>query len=214
MQLEVSKRVQGGLYFGAAYTVSKMMEATSYLNANGAAPEKVISSSDRPQRLVLHGLYELPFGPGRKYLTSRNPVLRRVVAGWQLNWVWTAQSGAPLEFTGAQERLFRSENNPMTVDRYFDILQFAPQAPFTLRKSSTRTSDLRAPGINKWDLTAQKTVPIRENISFRLQAEFYNAFNRTHFNAPNTMVTSTSFGRITDVFLGPREIQVSGRITF
>jgi hypothetical protein len=214
MQLEVNKRMKAGLYFGASYTLAKMLEATSFLNANDAGPEKVISNSDRPQRLVLHGLYELPFGPQRRFMTSQNPVLRRLVSDWQVNWVITTQSGAPLEFAGAQERLFRSENNPMTVDRYFDISQFAPLAPFTLRTSSTRTSDLRAPGINKWDITIQKSVEIREGMNFRVQAELYNAFNRTHFAAPNTTVTSTSFGRITDVFLGPREIQLSGRFTF
>jgi outer membrane receptor protein involved in Fe transport len=214
MQLELNKRMRNGLYFGASYTVSKMLEATSFLNANDAGPEKVISNSDRPQRLVLHGLYELPFGPRRRFLTSQNAVVRRLVSDWQVNWVVTAQSGAPLEFTGSQERLTRSDNNTNEVDRYFDIAQFAPLAPFTLRTSSTRTSDLRAPGINKWDITIQKSVEIREGMNFRIQAELYNAFNRTHFAAPNTTVTSTSFGRITDVFLGPREIQLSGRFTF
>ena len=55
---------------------------------------------------------------------------------------------------------------------------------------------------------------VREKISFKMQGEFYNAFNRTHMGTPNTTVTSTSFGRITGTFLGPREVQVSGRFTF
>ena len=86
--------------------------------------------------------------------------------------------------------------------------------PFTLRAFSSRTADLRAPGINKWDITVQKSVVVREGMNFKLQAEFYNAFNRTHLGTPNTTVTSTSFGTITSTFLGPREIQVSGRFTF
>ena len=81
---------------------------------------------------------------------SGNPWVRRLVSEWQLNWVWTLQSGAPLEFLGTQERIMQSENNPKTVDQYFDVTQFVPLAPFTLRTSSTRTTDLRAPGINKW----------------------------------------------------------------
>jgi hypothetical protein len=192
-----------GLYFGASYTNSKFMEATSYLNANDAKPEKVISDSDRPQRLVLHGLYELPFGPGRKFAASSNPVLRRVVGNWQVNWVVTFQRGAPLAF-GSAERLVRSDKNPQTVDQYFDTTQFVPQQPFTLRHTSSRIADLRAPGINKWDLTAQKSVRVREGMNFKLLAEFYNAFNHTHLGTPN----------ITGTFLGPREIQISGRFTF
>ena len=99
--------------------------------------------------------------------------------------------------------------------QYFDPTQFVPQQPFTLRAFSSRTADLRAPGIHKWDITAQKSVLIREGVSFKFLAEFYNAFNRTHLGTPNTTVTNSSnFGRITGTFLGPREIQLSGRITF
>jgi len=213
LQLEISKRMSAGLYFGVSYTNSKYLEGISYLNANDAKPEKVISDADRPQRLVLHGLYELPFGPGRKFVSSSNPVVKRLVANWQVNWVATFNSGAPLAFSSV-ERSSSSGKNLYTVDQYFDPTQFVPQQPFTLRAFSSRTTDLRAPGINKWDITAQKSVMIREGVSFKLLAEFYNAFNRTHLGTPNTTVTSSSFGRITGTFLGPREIQLSGRITF
>lgn len=213
LQLEISKRLASGLYFGIAYTNGKLMELTSYLNPNDAKPEKVISDSDRPQRFVAHGYYELPFGVGKPFLNSSNGFVKRLVGNWQANWVFTLQSGAPLAFGGA-ERIARSTNNPYEVDRYFDTAQFVPQQPFTLRYSSSRTADLRAPGINKWDITVQKSVVVREGMSFKVQAEFYNAFNRTHLGTPNTTVTSASFGRITGTFLNPREVQVSGRFTF
>ena len=84
LQLQLSKRMAHGLTFGASYTFSKLMEATSYLNDNDAAPEEVISNSDRPHRIVLHGLYELPFGPGKR--------LSQIFGGWQLTWVATFHS--------------------------------------------------------------------------------------------------------------------------
>lgn len=115
---------------------------------------------------------------------------------------------------GRADRLSVSNNNPRVVDQWFDRSQFAPREPFTLRALSSRIADLRAPGIRKWDLTLQKSIPITERVNFKLAGEFYNAFNTTHFGAPNTTVTSTSFGRITGTFLGPRELQVSGRFTF
>jgi hypothetical protein len=214
LQLEVSRRLADGLYCGAAYTNSKLLEATSYLNPNSAKLERVISDSDRPQRLVLHGLYELPFGKGRALLAGAHPAVRKLVEGWQFNWVVTFQSGPALAF-GSAERLFRFVKNLYTADNYFDPAQFVPQQPFTLRYSSSRTAGLRAPGINKWDLTVQKSVVVREGMSFKVQAEFYNAFNKTHFGTPNTTVTShVNFGRITGTFLNPREVQVSGRFTF
>ena len=212
MQLQVTRRMTQGLYFGAIYTVSKLMEATSYLNANDAKPERVISNSDRPQRFVVHGIYELPFGHGRRFLSGAHPVVGHVLGGWQLNWVATFQSSAAIGISG--ERLFRSDNNPRTVDRWFDVTQFMPQEPFTLRSLSSRIADLRSAGTKKWDFTLAKSFAISERIRFRFSAEFYNAFNTTHLGSPNTSVTSASFGRITSTLLGPREIQLAGRLSW
>ncbi len=97
-QFQLNKRMANGFTFGASYTFAKLMEATSYLNPNDASPEEVISNSDRPHRVVLHGLYELPFGPGKPLLSDANSIVNGIFGGWQLNWVATFQSGAPLEF--------------------------------------------------------------------------------------------------------------------
>ncbi|MGA2269445.1 MAG: carboxypeptidase-like regulatory domain-containing protein [Bryobacteraceae bacterium] len=212
MQLLITKRMAHGLYFGAAYTISKFMEGTSYLNANDPKPERVISGSDRPQRLVLHGIYALPFGAGKRFFSS-TPVVRNLVGGWQFNWVVTFQSMEALAFTGAQ-RVLRSDKNPHSLDQWFDVTQFVPQPPFTLTTLSSRLADLRGPGIKKWDLTAMKHIRITERVEMRLLGEFYNAWNTTLFNSPNTTVTSASFGRITSTRLGPREIQLSSRIAW
>src|SRR5262249_15685634 len=159
-------RMSNGLYFGVSYTNSKYLESISYLNPNDAKLEKVISDADRPQRLVLHGLYELPFGAGKRFAASSHPVVKRVVGAWQVNWIATFNSGAPLAFSNT-ERLFQSGQNLYTVYQYFDTTQFVPQQPFTLRAFSSKTADLRAPGINKWDITVQKSVQVREGMSFK-----------------------------------------------
>jgi hypothetical protein len=212
MQLQVTRRMAQGLYFGAIYTLSKFMEATSYLNANDAAPENVISNSDRPQRFVVHGIYEMPFGKGRPFLSAAHPVLEHVFGGWQFNWVGTFQSGAPISVSG--ERLFRSENNPYTIDKWFDTTQFVTQEPFTLRQLSSRIADLRVAGTKRWDVTFAKSFPITERIKFKFAAELHNALNTTHLGSPNTSITSSSFGRITSTSQGPREIQLAGRFSW
>jgi hypothetical protein len=102
----------------------------------------------------------------------------------------------------------------LATDNGFDIAQFTPQEPFTLRALSERVADLRGPGVRKWDLTLLKNVPIRERLTFRIQAEAYNAFNTTHLGLPNTTVTSRSFGWITGTALGPRDIQLAARLLF
>ncbi len=71
-------------------------------------------------------------------------------------------------------------------------------------------SDLRAPGINNWDLNVSRTIPLRERLRLEIRADAYNAFNRVQLGAPSTgiggpdlttpgrlgMNNSTTFGSI------------------
>jgi hypothetical protein len=212
VQLQASKRMASGIQFGFSYTISKLLEASSYLNPNDARPEKVISNADRPQRFVAHGLWELPFGQGKSLLNSSNPILDRLVGGWQFNWVVTYQSGEALAFPNAI-RLNRLDS-PLTIEEYFERDQFRPQEPFTLKTLSSRIADLREPGLKSWDISVMKRVGITERVSMQVRGEFYNAWNTTHFAAPNTTVTSGNFGRITGTSPGPRQIQLSARVVF
>jgi hypothetical protein len=88
------------------------------------------------------------------------------------------------------------------------------QPAFTLHHTSSRIADLRGPGIKKLDLTVSKRIQIRERMSMKFQAEFYNAPNHPIFSNPQTGVTNSNFARITGTALAPRNIQLSGRITF
>ncbi|HKA00689.1 MAG TPA: TonB-dependent receptor [Candidatus Solibacter sp.] len=213
LQIQITKRLQHGLQLGAAYTVSRFFEQVAYLNSNDPKPEHVISDSDRPQHLVINGLYELPFGPGQPFLNFHNGIAKRILGGWQINAIATFQSGQALAFSGA-DRVKDSNADPHTIDQWFDKTQFTPQQAFTLKTLSGRVADIRGPGINKIDLTLMKRIQIRERAALQIQAEAYNAFNHPNFDNPNTSVTSTTFGRITAVLLQPRNVQLSGRITW
>jgi hypothetical protein len=189
------------------------MEATAFLNPNDPSPENVISNSDRPHRVVLYGLYELPIGPGKPLLSDANPILSGIFGGWHVNWIGTFQSGEPLSITA--DRISASDNNPHSVDEWFDITQFRPREPFTLRTLPTRLADLRGPGVNKWDFTVSKSFQMRDGVALKARVELYNAFNRTNFANPNTTVTGSDFGRITGTsFGGPRAIQLAARLEF
>lgn len=213
LQVQVSKRFAKGLTFGTSYTFSKYIEAILYLNPNDADPAKSISNADRPHRLVLYGMYELPFGRGKALASGVNPIVDGIIGGWQVNWVGTLQTGAPLRIRNA-ERLYKSDNNPRTIDEWFDVDQFTPRQPFTLRQLSERVSDLRAARVNKWDFTAAKSFHLTEGAELKFRAEFYNALNHPVFAEPNTTVTSSSFGRVSDTFVAPRRIQLGLHLVF
>jgi hypothetical protein len=215
LQLMAHKRFAAGLTLSLAYTFSKYMQNTAYHNIDDATPESVISGSDRPSDFVVSGLYELPFGPGRQFLQTTNPFIKRLVGGWQVSWTGTYTSGQALAFASA-ERISSTGDNPNTVLHWFDTAQFVPQAPFTLQRLSSALANLRGPGIGMWHVDLAKDTPISEHVRFRLEAQAFNFLNTPFFGNPNTTVTSTSFGQITGLYSGSasRNIQLAARITF
>ena len=46
-------------------------------------------------------------------------------------------------------------------------------------------------------VTRSFQLPGREGMRFQVRGELFNAFNQVNFDAPNTTVSSASFGRIT-----------------
>jgi hypothetical protein len=98
LQARIEKRFAKGYTFQAAYTFSKFMQATELLNQDDVDPNEAISDADYPHRFSASSIYELPFGKGRRFLASSNGIASRFVGGWQVQGVYTFQSGAPIGF--------------------------------------------------------------------------------------------------------------------
>jgi len=96
LQASMNKRFSQGYTLGVNYTFSKFMEAVEFLNADDPRPAEIISASDRPHRFTLSGIYELPFGKGRKFFADANTAASYIISGWQIATVYQYQSGAPL----------------------------------------------------------------------------------------------------------------------
>jgi hypothetical protein len=62
-------------------------------DSNNLSAEKAPGNVDVPQRFVVSYNWELPFGPGRAFLNTPG-FLAKVVGGWQLNGITTAQRGS------------------------------------------------------------------------------------------------------------------------
>jgi hypothetical protein len=110
-QAKLERRFRNGLKLLASYTYSKTLT-----NADSAIPvfsgfqtnefsaqnpfnpktQKALSFQDTPHALVLSYLYELPAGPGKKYLN--HGVASKVLGGWQIGGVQRYQSGTPTIF--------------------------------------------------------------------------------------------------------------------
>lgn len=216
LQARVERRFATGYTFQLSYTWSKLMEATAFLNAADTYPERVISAQDFPHRLAMSWIYELPFGRGRRFGTTAGRITGAVISGWQVQGVYTFQSGQALGFGNA---IFFGDlkNVPLpkserTVDRWFNTdagFEKAPARQLTLnyRTFNSRFSGIRGDGINQWNLSVIKNTRIHERLSLQFRAEGINALNHPQFTNPITTPTSTAFGRVTDEKSSGRAMQ-------
>ena len=56
---------------------------------------RAVSSYDTTQQVNAYGVYELPFGRGRRYGTNMNKILDAAVGGWQISMNYRQTSGLP-----------------------------------------------------------------------------------------------------------------------
>jgi hypothetical protein len=223
MQVRLERRFSAGLSASVSYTWSKLMEAIGYLNGADPFLEEVISSQDRTHRTTATWLYELPFGRGKALAGPSNRVVSTLISGWQVQGIYTRQSGAPLGFGNA---IFVGDlkNVPLsgderTVSRWFNIdagFERNPSAQpgSNLRRLSSRFSGIRGDGPDNWDISMLKNTRLTEGVQLQFRAEAINAMNHPQFNNPNTTVTSTAFGTMTGEFAWPRVIQFGMKVLF
>jgi len=223
MQVRYEKRFSAGLSSTLSWTWSKLMEARGYLNGADPLPEEVISDQDRTHRLAITAIYELPFGQKRHWGASISGAFAKIISGWQVQGIYTGQSGAPLGFgnaifTGNLEDVVLPRSQ-RTVEKWFNVdagfdRNSQRQLDSNLRTLSTRFSGIRGDGGNNWDLSVIKDTYIAEGVRVQFRAEAINALNHPQFLAPNTNVTSSAFGTVTDEWTWPRVIQFGLKILF
>ncbi|MEP6849567.1 MAG: TonB-dependent receptor, partial [Acidobacteriota bacterium] len=86
-QFGLTKRFSSGNTIQLAYTWSKWLQATEYLNAGDLKPTRMISDYDSPHTFSTTGIYKIPLGKGQKWVND-NSVLDAIVGGWQLQGVY------------------------------------------------------------------------------------------------------------------------------
>ncbi len=216
LQTRYEKRFSNGLQFLANYQWSKMLEATNRLNPGDSRLQYRVAGEDRPQRFVFSGSYELPIGKGKALLGNSGAKGNRLVGGWQLNTIYSLQSGGPVEFGNViyygGDLQWKARNLPQV----FDVTRFeraaANQLGANVRTFPQAFPAYRGDKINNIDISMIKNVKIVERITAQFRVESFNAFNHTIFNGPDTNPTSGNFGRITSASNLPRTYQLALRL--
>jgi len=246
LQAEVVRRLSQGLQFRANYTWSKNLDMNSGLTgaqANNQA-QLVLDRNDLrrdwgPSALnITHQAsisahYELPFGPGKRWLGNTSVLGVKLIRGWQLNGLatlsigfpFTPQIGSNWSGDGDTRNPDRPSVNPSFTgprllgnpNRWFNPNAFVLPVAGTYGNLGRGT--LTGPGLAETDVSLFKNTSLSERINLQLRAEFFNLLNRANFGTPNPIIfaggtISPSAGLITSTTTTSRQIQFGLKLIF
>lgn len=155
-----------------------------------------IKDAQNGQKLNVAGIYELPFGQGRKYGSNMPGFADAILGGWSISGIYTYLSGELLVFPGALVSGDPTISNP-TRDRWFNTDAFTRLPAFTRRANPWIHDGLRGPSFRNVDMTINKKFDITEALALELRMEAYNLTNSFMGRNPELNPTSGSFGQVT-----------------
>ena len=255
LNLRAEKRLSHGLNFLLNYTWSKNLESgsggNSAMQQNGGTTnpldswnlhkEKSYSAMDLPQVFVASAGYELPFGSGKPW-ASQNGFARAVLGGWQVNGIFTKQSGYPTDIrsglVAATNQLFATFNVPDAVqgvsmylpnkgpDGWFNPAAFSQPGQVTNAKGTplTKFGTLarragRGPGTTNLDFSVFRSFAIGERFRLQFRAEAFNLSNTPAFFLPSAAspaltIGNSSFGKLSASSATGRQLQFGLKLLF
>jgi hypothetical protein len=232
LQVKVDRRFRNGLLLTNSYTLSRSKD---YVNENTSIGTPIDfelswgrSNFDRLHNYVLSGLYELPWGPNKRWMSEG--LLGRIVGGWQLSGIFVAQSGTPLNITGNGTLLntpgntaFADLNGENTVlgglgpgRLYFDPTVYSlPTAG--VQGNMTRNSGPDGPGFWNIDGSLFKRFGVGGSRYAEFRIDAYNVTNSVRWGTPTTGFSAAegnTFGQILTTTGGQRSLRFGGRFVF
>jgi len=186
--------------------------------------------------------FEMPFGMGRKFLSSSPKVVDVILGGWNVSTIFRYNTGSPMGispnvwYPGWEGSVYANwdpsvdlsstfdkknfnpgkQNDPN--NKYFDTKAFSSPDPKTHKLGNGRRlyEDLRGFGAMNEDIGLLKYVSFTEATKLQIRAEFINAFNRHNYSNPGTgLSNSNTFANVTSIGnLAPRVVQLGLRLEF
>jgi hypothetical protein len=213
--VRLDKRYSDGLFFLGSYQLSKSTDnGSGEIEANDTAFVTNLNADagyaryDQRHRVALSFGYELPFGPGKRWL-SNGGAGAYVFGGWQVQGIARLASGFPFTVTSTNvcqcgsfvpQRVnlvspgnFGQLDNP-TPDGWFDPKAYAVPALGTQGTAGRNT--VRGPGTQQINMSLSKRFPVsRARVEFR--AEVFNLLNHNNFGNPDSNISNPTVGVIT-----------------
>jgi hypothetical protein len=177
------------------------------------------SSYDMPQFLSMSGVWELPFGRSKQYLSLG--IVSQVLGNWQLNGVVQLRSRQPYNLAVAGDAAnigntsfanyarpnIVGDPNPAhrTLNEWFNPNAFAVPS---FSYGDFGRNGLRWAPVYNADFSLFNNLPVGERFLVSFRAEFLNAFNIQNYSPPSdTSIGVAGAGQVTSNVLPPRQIQ-------
>lgn len=223
LQAQIQKRWSNGLTFLANYTLSRNMSNTDSgfssfnngaLNGFNQKAEWSVSQNDQTHVVNISGVYELPLGPGKRFLNHGGIAMKNLLGGWQLSNLFTYASGTPITIgVGGNDHdpflnaFNRANYNPaaglnINYNNYYKGLPVFNTAAFsdpgfTAGNEPRVLAALRNPFQSNENLALAKKFFFNERMNLELRMEYLNVFNRMQICGPDTGVDDgANFGTI------------------
>ena len=217
VSFRVEKRYSAGLFFLGNYQLSKSIDnGSGEVEANDTAfawnldADKGPARYDQRHRAAISGGYELPFGPGKPFLSSGG-ASSYLLGGWQVQGIVRLASGFPLSvtstnvcqcgsfvpqrvnFAAGREGDAGNIDNP-TPAHWFDPTAYVVASLGTQGTAGRNT--VRGPGTERVDMSVSKRFPVsKSRIEFRW--EIFNLLNHANFGNPDLNISNGTVGTIT-----------------
>ena len=255
MQWTARKRFAQGLEFDFNYTLAKSIDLTSaaesdfgagsyavLLNPYNARLNRSVSDFDIRHSVSGYGIYELPFGKGKRFATGSGKALTALIGGWQVSGRWSFTSGLP-----------RSVQNSGSWPTNWNYSGFATQvgpvpAPSTTKNAPGingsggpnifsnpqpardgfdytyageigQRNGIRGQGFLSLDMSLNKRfiMPYKESHSMQFRWEVFNVPNTARFDVNQASLdvgSSGTFGKYNGLLTQPRVMQFGLRYEF
>ena len=233
LQATFTRRFAGGFSYLLNYTWSHAngvamcsLCEVNHQNILDLNADRGNSGTDFRHRFNASWLYELPFGRGKPHASHASGASNALIGGWQFGAIALVQSGEAYNVGGGAGRPNRvcNGNAPPgghTLKEWFDVSCFPLPAKVPdlihggvyIPYGNSGFNPLYGPGIVNFDLSAFKSFQITETKRLEFRSEFFNAFNKAHFNLPLSGVPSASAGRIVSA-LPARQVQMALKVFF
>lgn len=237
LETTLDKRFSNGYTVRAVYTLSNSKDNTGeHLTSNGSSSSLPNSRDaslwygnsdfDVKHRFVINGIWELPFGKNKRFVSSG--IGAAILGGWELAGTFNhrtgkpftvSQGGDPLRVGTFQPTLPNLVGDPAlenpTIERWFNSAAFQPLTGGVSGFGVQERNILRGPKFASLDIALHRSFGLwNESSNLEFRWEVFNALNRANFALPNRDISGSNVGTITALQGDPRVMQFAVRLNF